>query len=101
MKDEEMWIQGLYFARALDSTVCNAFLWRKKGQKGGTYPKKPFTQGGDGEMSDNPNKPLTKEEKKNQVENLFLRLQLMKANHDLEKLDEENKGKVGGEEDAD
>lgn len=44
IRDEDMWIMGMYVASALDSTVCNAFLWRKKGEKGHTYEEKPFLQ---------------------------------------------------------
>lgn len=44
IEDEKMWMMGLYVASALDSTVCNAFLWRKKGEKGHLYEEKPLLQ---------------------------------------------------------
>lgn len=42
MNDEEMWILGKYFASSLDATVCNAYLWRRKGESAHSYTKKPF-----------------------------------------------------------
>lgn len=41
MRDEEMWYMGQYIMSALDSTVCNAFLWRKKNEKPHCYIKAP------------------------------------------------------------
>lgn len=43
-KDYLAWAQGQYFASALDSTVCNAILWRKKGEKSHGYIEKPMFQ---------------------------------------------------------
>lgn len=39
-RDEEAWFQGMYFASAIDSTICNAF---RDGQKE-KYANKPFLQ---------------------------------------------------------
>lgn len=39
-----MHMLGMYFAYAIDSTVCNSFLWRKKGEKAHAYPKEPIMQ---------------------------------------------------------
>ena len=63
-RDEENWLLGMYFAHALDSTVCNAFLWRKKGSKPHQYLDKPFLQRQE-KKAKYESKPLTEEEKKN------------------------------------
>lgn len=42
MRDEEMWYMGQYVASALNSTVCNAELWRGKNGKTEKYVEKPF-----------------------------------------------------------
>lgn len=39
-KNQDAWLQGAYFLRALDAVVGNAF--RQKGQKASTYPEEPL-----------------------------------------------------------
>ena len=39
-ENEKAWLQGLYFLKALDATVGNAF--RQKGAKAEQYPSKPI-----------------------------------------------------------
>lgn len=39
-KNQDAWLQGAYFLRALDAVVGNAF--RQKGQKASTYPEEPI-----------------------------------------------------------
>lgn len=68
MEDEKMWMMGMYVASALDSTVCNAFLWRRKGEKGHGYEKQPFLQKKEEEELEKNNdraeyKGMTQEEK--------------------------------------
>lgn len=80
-KDYLAWTQGKYFASALDCTVCNSELWRKKGSKPHNYIEKPIMQ--EIQEKQQENKPLTEEEKKRQTEQLFLRLRIMGANFNL------------------
>ena len=75
--DEKMWMMGLYVASALDSTVCNAFLWRRKGEKGHGYEKQPFLQK---QIKEN-----TEEELQRQRELFVAKLEAMKANFELNK----------------
>lgn len=42
-KDALNWQLGQYFSYALDSTVCNAILWRRKGEKAHSYISEPFS----------------------------------------------------------
>lgn len=39
-KNQELWLQGMYFAHALNATVGNMFS--KKSAKKATYPEEPF-----------------------------------------------------------
>lgn len=84
-RDEEAWFQGMYFAYALDSTVCNNFLWRGKGSQPHNYVEKPFLQNKLMNGQEETEKTLTEEEKKRKTEQLFLKLQIMGANHNLAK----------------
>lgn len=43
--NDQAWLQGVYFYRALDATVGN--MMRKQGQPTAEYPKKPFELSGD------------------------------------------------------
>lgn len=52
-KDHLMWLQGQYFASALDATVCNSEIWRGKHGKAHEYIKKPILQSMDDETKDN------------------------------------------------
>lgn len=40
--DYEMWKMGIYFMKSLESTVCNGYIWRNKGQKAYEYPNRPL-----------------------------------------------------------
>lgn len=81
------WYLGQYFASALDCTVCNNALWRKKGSKPHGYIEKPILQ--EIEEKQKENRMLTEEEKKRKTEQLFLKLRIMGANFNL------NHGKSG------
>lgn len=39
-QNNEAWLQGIYIAKAIESTIGNAFL--EKGSKPNSYPEKPF-----------------------------------------------------------
>ena len=39
-KNQDAWLQGAYFLKALDAVVGNAF--RQKGQKAAEYPEEPI-----------------------------------------------------------
>lgn len=85
-QEEDMmnWIQGQYFASALDATVCNSWIWRKKGAKPHSYIEKPILRDEEEKKQQSKvNNPLTEEEKKRQTEQLFLRLRIMGANFNL------------------
>lgn len=41
--DRQAYTQAMYFMSALDATVCNAFLWRRKGEKAHEFLKEPFS----------------------------------------------------------
>lgn len=77
------WYLGRYFASALDCTVCNNTLWRKKNSKPHGYVEKPFLQEKEGKQQEEISKELTEEEKKKQTEQLFLKLRIMGANFNL------------------
>lgn len=78
-KDEQSWLQGLYFHQALLASVGNMF--KGKGTKPYKYPDKPFTADKTVEAK---NKPLTEAERKQQVDNLFLSLKIMQSNFNNE-----------------
>ena len=78
--DEQSWLQGMYIQQALLSTVGNMF--RGKNSKPFKYPDKPFSL--DTKAKASSNKPLTEEERKQQVNNLFLSLKVMQSNFNNE-----------------
>ena len=77
-QDTFFWLQGQYNALALDATVCNAELWRKKGEKAHEYPKEPLSQQ---KKPDN----LTEEEKLKYTELIFAGLNIMQNNFEIAK----------------
>lgn len=77
------WYLGQYFASALDCTVCNNTLWRKKSSKPHSYIEKPFLQEKEEKQKEEIGKELTEEEKKRQTEQLFLKLRIIGANFNL------------------
>lgn len=83
-RDEEMWFQGLYFKSALECTVCNSFLWRGKNSEPSRYVEKPFLQQSINTNATEDNQ-LSNDEIKKKTEQLFLQLQIMATNHNLEK----------------
>lgn len=85
IEDEKMWIMGMYVASALDSTVCNAFLWRGKGSKPHNYIEKPILSAIEKKDEEIGETQLTEEEKKKQTEKLFMQLRIMGANFNLNK----------------
>lgn len=78
-KDFLAWIQGQYFASALDSTVCNAVLWRKKGSKPHKYIEKPILENINKEQTENNNQ----DELQKQRELFVARFEAMGANFRL------------------
>lgn len=80
-----MWVMGQYVSQALLSTVCNGFIWRKKGQKPFEYPNSPLLHEKSENKANTEPQELTEEEKKRRTENLFMQLRIMGANHNLSK----------------
>lgn len=78
-RDEAYWLQGIYFQQALLATVGNMF--KSKSAKPHKYPEHPFTSNKLANKS--PNK-LTEDERKQQVNNLFLSLKVMQSNFNIE-----------------
>lgn len=72
------WYLGQYFYSALDSTVCNAIFWRKKGSKPHEYIDKPIMQ-----RIEEKNKPLSEDELQRQRELFVAKLEVMKTNFEL------------------
>lgn len=64
--DENNWFLGQYFAHALNSTVCNAFLWRSKSDAPGKYPERPFLYDAKESRGE-----LSEEEKQREVDLFF------------------------------
>ena len=73
-----MWYMGQYIMSALDSTVCNSFLWKGKNGTPSKYLEKPFMSNVEDRKKDI---PLTEEEKRKKTEELFMQLKIMGANH--------------------
>lgn len=82
-QDALNWCLGQYMASALDATVCNAFLWRKKGEKAHKYIDRPIMQKFENKQEQKNKVPLTEDEKKKQTEQLFTKLRIMGANFNL------------------
>lgn len=78
-KDTLNWQLGQYFAYALDSTVCNAIFWRKKGEKSHSYIREPFS------CVEKSGKETTEEEMQRQRELFVAKLEVMKANFEISK----------------
>ena len=78
-KDENAWMQGIYFQQALLATIGNMF--RGKNAKAFTYPDKPFSSNG---VETKSTKAISEEERKQQVYNLFLSLKVMQSNFNRE-----------------
>ena len=76
-------LQGMYFAEAIAATVGNMF--KGKSGKKHEYPKDPYG------LKDKEQQALSEDDKKKQVENLFLRLQIMQKNFEINKIED---GKV-------
>lgn len=86
-----MWLLGQYFMSALDSTVCNSWVWRKKSEKPHNYIEKPILQKAEEKQAKIKAAPLTEEEKKRKTEKLFMNLRLMGANFNLNHREKNNK----------
>lgn len=78
-KDALNWQLGQYFAYALDSTVCNAILWRRKGEKAHPYISEPFS------YAQKESESESEQELQRQRELFMTKLQIMKANFDINK----------------
>ena len=76
-EDERDYLLGLYVREALRSTVCNAFLWKRKGAAPDQYPAKPFLQ-------DLPDRQkgsrMTEEEKQRAVDLFFAQEKVRRVN---------------------
>lgn len=83
MQDAQMWKMGGYIISALDATVCNAFLWRKKGEKAHRYLERPLLQAQTKRSVRETDIAVTEDEKKMQTKELFQKLQIMGANFNL------------------
>ena len=82
-QDEQMYLMGIYIISALDSTVCNSFLWRKKEEKAHKYMEKPIMyEYANGHKNKNEGE-LSDEERKEQTEKLFMQLRIMGANFNI------------------
>lgn len=73
-----MWIMGQYIMSALDSTVCNNFLWKGKNGQPSKYVEKPILSQNEETKE---NIVLTEEEKRRKTEQLFMQLRIMGINH--------------------
>lgn len=82
VKDEESWMLGQYFMSALDATVCNAILWRKKGSKSHEYIKQPILHDKKIEKEEKGSQ-LSEEELQKQRELFVAKLEVMKTNFEL------------------
>lgn len=74
-----MWIMGQYIMSALDSTVCNNFLWKGKHFTPSKYIEKPILQ-----QFEEKSKTLTKEDKEIQLEKFVMSLKIMESNFKAE-----------------
>lgn len=82
-QDTLHWYLGQYFASALDCTVCNNGLWRKKGSKPHGYIEKPILLKIEQEKAECRSDVLSEEEKKRKTEELFMNLRIMGANFNI------------------
>lgn len=73
------WQLGQYVAYALDSTVCNSFLWRRKGEKAHAYINEPFSHKSKNMVS------ASEEEMQRKRELFVAKLEVMKANFEISK----------------
>lgn len=87
-QDYMAWLQGQYFVSALDATVCNNTLWRKKGTKPHQYVEKPFLESLGKKQSDKNNE----DELQKQRELFVARFEAMGANF---RLSQKNKDGMG------
>lgn len=77
LKDQEMWYMGQYVADALSATVCNAFLWKKKGEQPNTYPNSPYLSK---TQTVGEHEELTEDEKQKEVDLFFARERARRVN---------------------
>lgn len=77
MKDEELWLMGMYTLSAVSVAVEKNLAGKKaKGQ----YPDKPYTH----QIKDKQIKAdMTEEEKEKATQQLFYSLQIMQSNYEL------------------
>ena len=76
-EDERDYLLGLYVREALRSTVCNAFLWKRKGSMPDQYPAKPFLQDLPAQQKD---RRLTEDEKQRAVDLFFAQEKVRRVN---------------------
>lgn len=89
IKDEEMWIMGQYVLSAVSVAVEHNLAGKKAKSK---YIEKPILS--DTNITkDKDENSLSQEEKNRQIEQLFLKLEIMGKNHKLSKEKEEGGGK--------
>ena len=76
-EDERDYLLGLYVREALRSTVCNAFLWKRKGAAPDQYPAKPFLRDLPAEQE---NRRMTEDEKQRAVDLFFAQEKVRRVN---------------------
>ena len=88
VNDEEMWALGQYVHEAVGSAVDKVLAGKKSKWK---YLDAPLLQKAEEKQAEEKgkSKPLTQEEQKRKVEQLFLKLQIMQSNYQLEKLNKQ------------
>lgn len=82
-EDELAWLQGRYVFDAVSIALANAF--RGKAKAAVKYNEKPYSQ-----MEGKDGSSLTEEQKKQYVDALFNRLEIMKFNFEMEKKSKTN-----------
>lgn len=75
MRDEEMWLMGIYVHSAVQVAVEHCLAGRKAKSK---YIEEPFLQ-----KHEKDNQPLSKEELQRQRELFVAKLEVMKANFEI------------------
>lgn len=92
-QDRLNWYLGQYFASALDCTVCNSEIWRKRGSNPHSYIEKPILQ-----ESDKKNEPMTEDGIQKRRELFIASMKAMQANFESNrKAETQNEQKVRNE----
>lgn len=92
IKDEEMWMMGQYVMSAVSVSVEHCLAGKKAHSK---YIEKPILSN-DSILASKDENNMSQEEKNRQIEQLFLKLEIMGKNHKLTK-EKEEKEKGGSQ----